>query len=71
MANARCPRCDAEALYVGLSELECPTAECPNFRGGAGERATRARASAEPGEQLSFELDLAAYGLWTPIDAPP
>lgn len=56
MAKERCPICDAEALYVGLEHLECPTRECPNFR-----------AKDElhvPGEQLRFELDQLMYELW-------
>ena len=28
----RCPHCDAEALYVGLERLDCPTDGCPNHR---------------------------------------
>lgn len=46
MSKERCPICRAEALYVGLEALECPTAECPNY----GERG-------KPGEQLRLGLD--------------
>lgn len=56
MAKARCPICDAEALYVGLERLECPTRDCPNF--GKSEDAKVV------GEQLRFELDQLMYDLW-------
>lgn len=66
MAKARCPSCDAEALYVGLSHLECPTVDCPNYRPCEGD------APPQPEErQLTFEIDLAAYGLWTPASSSP
>lgn len=28
----RCPHCDAEAIYVGLKRLDCPTDGCQNHR---------------------------------------
>ncbi|HJL19704.1 MAG TPA: hypothetical protein RMH99_28840 [Sandaracinaceae bacterium LLY-WYZ-13_1] len=30
--DPRCPLCDAEALYVGLRRVECPTEGCANHR---------------------------------------
>ncbi len=56
MAKERCPHCDAEAVYVGLEQLECPTRECPNF--------TMRAAAHAPGEQLRFDLDQLMYELW-------
>lgn len=47
----RCPLCHAEAVYVGLENLECPTRNCPNFQGSEGERTSAA------GEQLRLELE--------------
>jgi hypothetical protein len=55
MERERCPICHAEALYVGLDELECPTAECPNY----GSRDARST-----GEQLLLELDQLVHELW-------
>jgi hypothetical protein len=54
MTKERCPICHAEALYVGLEDLECPTPECPNY----GTEPSRS------GEQLRFELDQLMYELW-------
>lgn len=56
MAKERCPICHAEALYVGLENLECPTPECPNY--GTGTEPGRS------GEQLRFDLDQLMYEMW-------
>jgi hypothetical protein len=44
--DARCPHCDAEAIYVGLSRLDCPTEGCPNHR------------DERPREPRQLEIDL-------------
>lgn len=63
MAKERCPICQAEAVYVGLEDLECPTPECPNY--GARPESHAA------GEQLRFDLDQLMYELWCRARARP
>jgi hypothetical protein len=52
--SERCPICHAEALYIGLARLECPTETCPNY----------GSEDARSGEQLRLSLDRLMYELW-------
>jgi len=45
----RCPYCDAEALYVGLTRLDCPTEGCENHR------------EQPPREPRQLEIDLERF----------
>ncbi len=60
MAKERCPFCRAEAVYVGLEDLECPTPECPNYT-----------EKGKPGEQLRFDLDRLMVEMWNQARARP
>jgi hypothetical protein len=39
-SSPRCPLCNAEALYVGLSHIECATLACANHRPDDAAKAT-------------------------------
>lgn len=66
-----CPRCGAEAVYVGLRHVECATSGCPNHRapaskeepGVASESAEPVTVDGDPNE-LPYELWLEAYGFF-------
>lgn len=59
-----CPRCGAEALYVGLQSIECGTPDCPNYRPVVKAEAESTHAAEDDPDELGYELWLQAYGFF-------